>query len=140
MSDVSMTRETAGLLCEALQRRLELVEERLGRSSVQQPAFPRAADPEEALRELMVTLWPRVRQGTATDAERARFREMLGTLWMPALAGDLRFLDAWNNAFETAADELDQPLLSAYADLLKAFVATLDPGAAQLNSTARRPE
>jgi hypothetical protein len=135
-----MSRETARVLREALQKRLELVEARLDLPPARRPNVPRAADPEEALRELMVRLWPRVRDGAAGEAERTRYRETLAALWEPAAGGELRFLDAWNNAFETAADELDQPLLAAYADLLRSHVARLNGETTPLESRAHRSE
>jgi hypothetical protein len=125
-----MSRETARFLRDALETRLELVEARLDDPPVERPDVSRAADPEEALRELMVRLWPRVGGGAATEAERVRFRETLWALWEPTAGGDLRFLDAWNNAFETAVNELDQPLLAAHAKLLRAHVARLERDAA----------
>jgi hypothetical protein len=111
--------QRALFLREALEARLDEVEARLPASRPRPTRESPAGDPEEVLRLLMVRLWPRVSRGTATAAERSEFRSSLGSLWEPALSGDLRFLDAWNNAFEGAAEELGEPLLVAYAELLK---------------------
>jgi hypothetical protein len=139
-ADVALPAETARVLRAALERRLELVEARLAHGGAERPRLPPAEDPEETLRELMVRLWPRVRDGRASDAERVRFRRSLGSLWEPALGADLRFLDAWNNAFETAAAELDHSLLTAYADLLRAHVRRLGVERAPLDPAARPDE
>ena len=58
------------------------------------------ADPEESLRVFMVRLTPRVARRTATPEDRSQFVEKLAELWQPAHSADLRFLDAWNNAYE----------------------------------------
>jgi hypothetical protein len=129
-----MSYETARVLREALAARLEVVEARLGRAPAARLDAPVAAEPEEALREMMVRLWPRVGRGGVTDAERSHFRETLASLREPAASGDLRFLDSWNNAFETAAAEFDEPMLAAYAELLRMHVDRLD-----LETTAADP-
>ncbi|MDQ3935490.1 MAG: hypothetical protein M3340_12760, partial [Actinomycetota bacterium] len=91
-------------------------------------AAPRE-DPEETLRVLMVRLWPRVRDGRETPEERASFFEHVMRLRAAAEGDDLRFLDAWNNAYEAlAARELlgepqSRELLAAYAVLLEAHAA-----------------
>ena len=119
--------QRALFLRKALEARLHEVEARLPASGPRPtPGLP-AGDPEKVLRLLMVRLWPRVSRGTATDAERSEFRTSLGSLWEPALSGDLRFLDAWNNAFEGAPEELGEPLLAAYAELLKTHVQRITP-------------
>ena len=59
-----------------------------------------AADAEEALRILMVRLWPRF---VRRQADAAAVREALGlltSLRVAAQASDLRFFDAFNNFWE----------------------------------------
>src|SRR5262245_6919341 len=59
-------------------------------------------DAEETLRLVMVRLWPRTRSGGGIEDWLALF-DGLGRLRAAALTEDLRFLDAWNNAFEAFA-------------------------------------
>lgn len=86
-----------------------------------------AEDVEETLRVVMVRLWPRVRNGTATAEERASFFTHLSRLRQAASSDDLRFLDAWNCAYEALPGtawtsherrELVEPFLAAYGSLL----------------------
>ena len=123
---MAMSCETARVLREALQQRLELVEARLDRPLPQRPTVPRAGDAEEALRELMVRLWPRVRDGVAGEAERTRYRETLAALWEPAAGDDLRFLDAWNNAYEALAARPELMQSDAARRLIARYAALLD--------------
>ena len=81
-----------------------------------------AADPEEALRVLMVRLWPRF---VRRHVDAAAVREALGLLTSlreAAEASDLRFFDAFNNFWEhwpigqdTASD---RAFAEAYAPLI----------------------
>ena len=109
----------------ALQARLRIVEGRLERPSPETFQRASALDAEEALRVLMVRLWPLVSRRTASQDEQRQFFAMLGQLWEPALSDDLRFLDAWNNAYETAAETFPPGLIAAYRQLLDAHVRRL---------------
>jgi hypothetical protein len=108
------------LIAEALRERLAEVRARVGPSAEAPPtAAPAAEDPEEALRVVMVRLWP---------AARERPEELVATLVTLAEAArgeDLRYLDAWNNAYERLGDAVPQPLLAAYAELLDHHVHRL---------------
>jgi hypothetical protein len=115
------------LVRDALWAQLGIVEARLDSPLAGVFRAPSDGDPEEVLRVLMVRLWPRLSRGVATPADRAQFFAMLAHLWEPALSEDLRFLDAWNNAYEVAADEFPPSLLAAYAQLLDAHVRRLSP-------------
>jgi hypothetical protein len=89
-----------------------------------------AGDTEEALRVLMVRLMPRVQQGVASSEELDSFLSALASLADAARSGDLRFLDAWNSAYEAlghgqAAVELDG-FRRAYVDLLEHHLDGLD--------------
>lgn len=85
-----------------------------------------SADSEESLRVFMVRLWPRVARGRATDAEVSEFYETLRELWQPAHTTDLRFLDAWNNAYEAAGDGFPPEFMAAYVELLEQHGRRLD--------------
>jgi hypothetical protein len=117
-------------------RRRELIAEALaGRRAevgpvtpAERPALPPATDPEEALRVVMVRLVPAV-----TDLpSAAALAEGLEPLAEAARGGDLRFLDAWNNAYEALAahPELAETppatrLLALYADILEHHLGRL---------------
>lgn len=102
----------------AIDERLRAARGRLSLGASQ--PFPEqvAADPEESLRVLMVRLWPRVAGGRATVEDLAQFYERLEELWQPARSSDLRFLDAWNNAYEAAGDGFPEHMVAAYVELL----------------------
>jgi hypothetical protein len=115
------------LLQEALAGRLSEVEKRLGTEA---PASPTTTDsppndPEELLRLLMVRLWPQVARGDAGEAQLRAFLDHILALKAPA-AHDLRFLDAWNNAYEALGLRAGNDFLAAYAELLQAHLARLD--------------
>jgi hypothetical protein len=67
------------------------------------PAGAGPADDEETLRRFMVVAWPAAGRMPQDDGVRSEFFGLLARLEAPALRDDLRFLDAWNNAFETMA-------------------------------------
>ena len=86
---------------------------------------PESPDPEEALRLVMVRLWPALAGSTAGSRELGDLLGGLLTIRTPARGADLRFLDAWNNAYEAllanpglAATPPARRLLVAYADIL----------------------
>lgn len=123
------------LLREALARRREELDALLG-DDAPAPAGPLPTEPdaEEALRQLMVRLWPRVRNGIATpddvDAMMRRLRQVAG----PA-RDDLRFLDAWNNVYETVLRDAWKipvrrpvvgPLLARYRKLLDGWLERIE--------------
>jgi len=65
------------------------------------PARPGSADDEETLRRFMVLAWPAAGRTPQDERVRTEFFGLLARLEAPAMRDDLRFLDAWNNAFET---------------------------------------
>ena len=67
-------------------------------------AGPAAADDEETLRRFMVVAWPAAGRDPLDPKARSAFFTLLARLETPAMRDDLRFLDAWNNAFELMTD------------------------------------
>jgi hypothetical protein len=116
------------LIAEALRGRLLEVRASLGTVPTAAERAPAAQDPEEQLRIVMVRLWPPAR-GEGADAI-AFERLVEGILPIEQAAdSDLRFLDAWNNAYETLDVHPDWRLLPAarrflsrYADILQSHV------------------
>jgi hypothetical protein len=113
----------------ALERRLDEVRVRLDQSLVagrlNKPHVAPADDPSETLRVFMVRFWPRVARGVADQHERASFDEHLQALSEAARSEDLRFLDAWNNAYEALGDDLGEDFLHEYGELLGCHVRRL---------------
>ena len=65
---------------------------------------PPAAAPqevEEHLRVAMVRLWPQIKRGGSAREHFAEYFSRLDAVANAAEKGDLRCLDAWNNAYET---------------------------------------
>ena len=126
----SSPEERSRLLREALVTRLAEVRSRLAEppravAARAEPTAPGDLDAEELLRVFMVRLWPRLREKRETEDDRALFFEHLFALREPAAGADLRFLDAWNNAYEALvarglldADDRARRLLEEYAGLL----------------------
>jgi hypothetical protein len=118
------------LLREALAARLDEVRALIGDAPGEAPAAPPASDPEDVLRVVMVRLWPAAEARSAGAAERAQLAAALRGLAEAARGEDLRYLDAWNNAYETARrrgwpERELAALLHPYAEALEAHVARL---------------
>ena len=122
----------------ALAGRLESVRARLAAMTTSAASpIPADAGAEEALRQFMVQVFPKAAGGRATDATRESYFALLARLVEPARAGDWRYLDAWNNAFEIldrlGLVESHLPrmrwLLEAYAQLLESRIASLQTAA-----------
>ena len=90
------------LLALALERRLAEVGV-TGSAAGPVRSSPLEADDEEALRVLMVRLWPRVTAAAESPDELRSFFDHLAALRSAAEGGDLRFLDAFNCAYEALA-------------------------------------
>lgn len=97
-----------------------------------------AVGEEELLRRVMVKLWPRVKQHRATAHETAQYFDYLFALEQRLTdTGDLRFFDAWNQAFEALApatipsgvEHAYDRFLAKYAQALEAQLSGLDPHA-----------
>lgn len=115
------------LLRAALVRRKEEVDRKIAsRTLAPDVRVGAAADVEETLRVLMVRLWPKVRRGDASREQLGEFLRHLFELQDVAHGDDLRFLDAWNNAYEAldvAGDSEDVSLfLVAYSRILGAHI------------------
>ena len=108
------------LLRRALQRRLAEVQATLSSTTDERRVVPEPAsgDPEETLRVLMVRLLPKAAEDATTAAEDAVLRH-LWALRGAALGDDLRFLDAWNNAYELLGARGTRAFLAEYAELLQ---------------------
>src|SRR3954468_24726939 len=88
------------LIAAALRRRLaEVGHVTASADGATRPARP-ADDPEESLRVTMVRLLPALRAESAGTAELEEVVAALDGLAVAARGGDLRYLDAWNNAYE----------------------------------------
>jgi hypothetical protein len=120
-------RERDRLLRAALDDRLRAAQARLDSAPSQPFSDVAPADMEESLRLFMVRLWPRVARGMAGPEDRSQFFARLAELWQPARSADLRFLDAWNNAYEAAADDFSHAFVAAYVKLLEEHVWRLSP-------------
>jgi len=59
---------------------------------------------ETILREIMVSLLPKIKEGKEAKDERENVFELLAQIARDSLTEDWRFLDAWNNAYETIID------------------------------------
>jgi hypothetical protein len=119
------------LLREALEGRLREVRP-LVRGTQPPEAPDGAADAEEALRVTMVRLVPALRAERAGRAELEALADALEGLREPARRDDLRFLDAWNNAYEAlaahpslVAEPAAQRILAPYAGVLDEHVRRL---------------
>ena len=120
--------ETNKLLCKALATRLAEVQARRPDPGQDRLQPAPALDPEEALRKVMVVLYPRIQKSAATRSERVLYYTLLQGLFTAAKTADLRFLDAWNCTYEvclqTAKGERDTMLEWAlfcenYLDLIQ---------------------
>jgi hypothetical protein len=95
-----------------------------GRAPAQEIGVP---DPEETLRRFMVAAWPAARDRGGDPGARAAFLDLLARLEPQARSDDLRFLDAWNNAFETiAAWPRDLQRAAGTVAILRAYAALLE--------------
>ena len=109
-------------LVEALELRLSEVRGRIAPGAATDPNVGRDAavvGHEETLRVLMVRLWPRVMRGTATPEDLRDLFEHLRGLSELAGGDDLRFLDAWNNAYEGLGITAHRDFLLEYAQILE---------------------
>jgi hypothetical protein len=118
------------LLRDALAARLEEVRALIADASGEVAPCAPASDPEDVLRIVMVRLWPAAEARSAGPGERAHVAAALGGLADAARGEDLRFLDAWNNVYETARrrawpERELAGLLRPYAAALEAHVARL---------------
>jgi hypothetical protein len=114
------------LLHAALASRLDEVRARIRPPLPTPDVVPHAPeDAEERLRVVMVRLWPRVAEGTATNDDLALLREHLHAVSRLSRTDDLRFFDAWNNVYEALGAEMDDALLSEYAGVLEAQMRRL---------------
>lgn len=113
------------LLRDALERRISEVNVILGDQTDDdgdQDTHLSSQHDEEALRLVMVRLWPRLAAGTISSEERVRLYRFLNDLRDAARSTDLRFLDAWNNVYETVRDGGETRFLRNYVRLLEAHV------------------
>ena len=88
------------LLCKALKGRLNEFSQKITGGDTRIPPDS-CRDPEERLRLLMVKLHPKIQSGTSQPKEKDEYFSLLFKLSHVASCGDLRFLDVYNNAYET---------------------------------------
>ena len=117
------------LIAEALRARLAEVRGSLDSGPDDAYSSPAADDPEERLRIVMVRLWPPARSEGANTIAFERLVEGILPIEKVARGDDLRFLDAWNNAYETLSVHptwrglpAAQLFLCRYADVLQSHV------------------
>jgi hypothetical protein len=134
----TLDRPRREIVAEALQHRLTDVRRAIESSSATYSPPPPPEDPEEALRVVMVRLWPAACRPDAPWEARSVLLTRLVELEGPARGDDWRFLDAWNNVYETAVDrrwlddrDLVDPFLLRYAGLLETHLKRLSPNDAQ---------
>lgn len=108
----------------ALEERLQEVRERVSPPAPAVEPAP-ADDPEELLRHVMVRLLPAVARVPADERSRAELVAHVRALHEPARGSDLRFLDAWNNAYESLGGDADAEFLAEYAALLESHAKRL---------------
>ncbi len=130
-----MDTETQRALAAAMRGRLEsLAQPPLPSSGDTQPMSPKDQDAEETLRLCMVRYWPRVVRGEAGERDVGAYLALLEGLRSAALSDDLRFLEAWNNAYEAVTGSTHAVLTKErrerfeqqYAGLLAAHIGRLD--------------
>src|SRR3954453_19264758 len=90
-----------GLIREALETRLRDVTQRLDAGAAPRPEPRDSPDEEEALRIVMVRLWPAFQADPTSERAFAALAETVMELGERARSADWRFLDAWNNVYET---------------------------------------
>lgn len=100
------------LIAAALRRRLDEVERQLPAGAAPAEQAPESDDPEETLRVVMVRSLPLEELLVQLSAIRSH-----------ACGPDLRYLDAWNNAYEALRPDPDERLLATYAEILRAHTS-----------------
>ena len=95
------------LIRDALSKRLSEVKVRVNDLPSLSTPEPEEDDPEKKekiLREIMVLLLPKIKEGRETKDERENIFALLTQIARDSLTEDWRFLDSWNNAYETIID------------------------------------
>ena len=119
------------MIYEALQQRLSEVITRLNRLPSRPVMGVENDNPErseEALRIFMVRLWPQINNGKGTLKAKSEFLSCLSQLAGMALSQDWRFLDAWNNAYESIIkmNLSDRELRQKRTDVLQLYAFILE--------------
>lgn len=92
------------LIHEALQKRLSKtnnVLSQLTHEGAKNPPVDFCENCEECLKIVMVKLYPKLKSGNFTTKVKEQYFSLLLKLVKKALSDDFRFLDAFNNAYET---------------------------------------
>ncbi len=119
------------ILLEALQQRLKELSNRLAgmeNNEIKMETYENK-DPEECLRVVMVRYYPKCESGNITSKERDEYLSLLLDLTKNALSDDLRFLDAFNNAFEVLTqnkikDQYDLRRLNLFLNAYRLILRT----------------
>jgi hypothetical protein len=98
-----------GALCRALEQRLAEVAAKIKNKheefSIKTVFYAQVHnDSEECLRELMVKYYPRIKSGKADKRDGVEIFSLLNAIKDQGLSEDMRFLDAYNNAYEAICD------------------------------------
>lgn len=95
------------LIRDALSKRLSEVKVRVNDLPSRSTPESEEDDPEKKekiLREIMVLLLPKIKAGRETKDEREKIFGLLTQIGRDSLTEDWRFIDSWNNAYETIID------------------------------------
>jgi hypothetical protein len=127
-----LSNEARRLMARALAARLaDLPERQAGGAAVS--SGPAAEDPEEILRQVMVSHYPRLLDGDGRGAADG-LRKLLSLRPWAENLDDLRFFDAYNCFYEAVSDQgaIDPPLwsdfLSFYEEILRTMHSALTAG------------
>lgn len=121
------------LIAGALEKRLGEAKAYAGADNVEQasggiePASP-CEDADEALRVFMVRLWPKMKRRAIDREQREDFFRTISQTAGAAAGGDLRYIDAWNNAYEAVAgfDWPPDEKRSLVIPFMKKYIAILE--------------
>lgn len=95
------------LIRDALSKRLSEVKVRVNDLPSRSTPESEEDEPEKKekiLREIMVLLLPKIKAGRETKDEREKIFGLLTQIGRDSLTEDWRFIDSWNNAYETIID------------------------------------
>lgn len=87
------------LFC-ALKSRLIELSDNFNIHDIEQPEFVKNDNPEKYLKIVMIKLYPKMGSDSISEEEKSEYFDLLSKLSVMAISNDLRFLDAFNNAYE----------------------------------------
>jgi hypothetical protein len=130
----SVCPEAADFFRQALERRYREVRNQFAGQPVTLPPVVALMPAEEALRLCMVRYWPRAAVADADDLQ--AYLARLLDCWQAAHdRADLRFFDAWNNAFEMLSRRDRPPVFeSGWRQFCQCYCALIEVQLDQLTS------